>query len=289
MWSMRKLNASPWLCRPWRDWFFVRHQDFTLNCEQEVPMVERRYLLPASILSLVLAMGFTATGWSVDPVDHSLYAGLLKEHVQDGVVNYQGFKNEEAKLDAYLRLLEHTNSSVLLRNEQLAFYLNAYNAWTIKLVLGGYPGIKSIKDLGGLLSSPWKKEICRIDGRVISLDELEHKIIRPRFHDPRIHFAVNCASKSCPPLLSEPYSGSDLDRQLDAATRAFINDPRSNRLTGETLNASKIFDWYRADFKPGVVDFFLKYAEAEFRAHLEANKAQLRIEYLDYNWALNGK
>jgi hypothetical protein len=123
----------------------------------------------------------------------------------------------------------------------------------------------------------------------MSLDELEHKIIRPRFQDPRIHFAVNCASKGCPPLLSEPYLGNALERQLDTATRAFINDPKSNRLTGETLYVSKIFDWYQADFKPGVVEFFLKYAEGGFRERLEANKERLRIETLDYDWSLNGR
>jgi hypothetical protein len=252
-------------------------------------MVDRRQVLPSFVLSLVLVMGLTTTAWSVATVDHSLYAGLLKQFVKDGAVDYQGFKNEEATLDAYLRLLEQTSSQVLSRNEQLAFYLNAYNAWTIKLVLGGYPGVKSIKDLGGVLRSPWKKEICRIDGRVMSLDELEHKIIRPRFQDPRIHFAVNCASKSCPPLSVEPYLGNSLEQQLDAATRAFINDPQSNRLTGETLYVSKIFDWYQADFKPGVVEFFLNYAEGGFGERLKANKERLRMETLDYDWSLNGR
>jgi hypothetical protein len=252
-------------------------------------MVHRRYALLSFILSLVLTTCYTTTGWSVGMVDHNLYAGLLKQYVKDGAVDYQGFKNEEATLDAYLKMLEQTNSQMLFRNEQLAFFINAYNAWTIKLVLGGYPGIKSIKDLGGVLSSPWKKKICRIDGRVISLDELEHKTIRPRFQDPRVHFAVNCASRSCPPLLSEPYQGNNLERQLDAATRGFINNPQSNRLVGETLYVSKIFDWYKADFKSGVVEFFLKYAEGDFRERLKANIDQLRIAYLDYDWSLNGR
>jgi hypothetical protein len=252
-------------------------------------MVHRRYAIRSSILSLVLTMCYLTTGWSEGMVEHNLYAGLLKQYVKDGVVDYQGFKNEEATLDAYLKMLEQTNAEVLSRNEQLAFFINAYNAWTIKLVLGGYPGIGSIKDLGGLLSSPWKKEICRIGGRVISLDELEHKIIRPRFQDPRVHFAVNCASRSCPPLLSEPYQGNNLERQLDAATRAFINNPQTNRLAGETLYVSRIFDWYMADFKTGVVDFFLKYAEGDLRERLKANKDRLRIEYLGYDWSLNGR
>ena len=147
-------------------------------------------------------MGFTTTTLATQGVDHSLYAGLLEKYVKDGVVNYQGFKNEETVLDKYLKVLEEVDSKILSRNEQFAFYVNAYNAWTIKLILNGYPGIKSIKDLGSLFKSPWKKKICRIDGKIITLDDIEHNILRPRFKDPRVHLAINCAAKSCPPVRS---------------------------------------------------------------------------------------
>ena len=103
-------------------------------------------------------------------VDHSIYATLLEKYVKQGQVDYRGFKTEEAKLDQYLKVLEKTDSKNLSRNAQFAFYINAYNAWTIKLILSGYPGVKSIKDLGSILKSPWKKKICRMDGDVITLD-----------------------------------------------------------------------------------------------------------------------
>ena len=221
-------------------------------------------------------------------MDHSLYGELLSKDVNNGVVDYQGFKNEEAKLDEYLTVLENTNVSELSRDERFAFYVNAYNAWTIKLILSAYPGIKSIKDLGNIFKSPWEKEIVRINGRVLSLDDIEHDILRAQFKDPRVHFAINCASKSCPPLIPEPYRGSTLNRQLDNATRAFINDPKSNYLKGNQLYVSRIFKWFSEDFNDDVVGFFLKYAEGDFKKELEAKKDELKIVYLDYDWSLNG-
>jgi hypothetical protein len=228
-------------------------------------------------------------GWSKVVVDHSLYGELLSKYVNNGVVDYQGFKNEEAKLDEYLTVLENTNVSELSRDELFAFYVNAYNAWTIKLILSAYPGIKSIKDLGNIFKSPWEKEIVRINGKVLSLDGIEHEILRAQFKDPRVHFAVNCASKSCPPLIPEPYRGSTLNRQLDNATRAFINDPKSNYLKGNQLYVSRIFKWFSEDFNDDVVGFFLKYAEGDFKKELEAQKGKVKIVYLDYDWSLNGR
>lgn len=222
-------------------------------------------------------------------VDNSLYAELLGRYVKDGVVDYRGLKREEGKLDLYLRVLEKTDPKMLSRNEQFAFYINAYNAWTIKLILSGYPGVKSIKDLGSLFKSPWKKKIARIDGGVISLDNIEHDILRPRFKDPRIHFAVNCASKSCPPLRSEPYEGDVLDNQLTEMTEKFINDPERNRLKGNTLYASKIFKWYPGDFNHDIVGFFTQYAKKGLRDGLKKHAREIEVEYLDYDWTLNGQ
>ena len=203
--------------------------------------------------------------------------------------DYQGFKREEPQLDQYLAILEKTDTKTLSRNEQFAFYINAYNAWTIKLILSAYPGIKSIKDLGSLFKSPWKKKIARIDGDVITLDTIEHGILRPRFKDPRIHFAVNCASKSCPPLRSEPYRGDVLDQQLREMTEAFINDPARNRLEGNTLYVSRIFKWYSGDFNGDIVGFFIKYAREELKESLKKHSKEISVEYLDYDWSLNGK
>jgi hypothetical protein len=241
------------------------------------------------MISCVFFLSLPVASWSTEQVNHSLYAGLLEKHVKDGVVDYQGFKNEEASLDQYLRVLENTDTKELSRNEQFAFYVNAYNAWTIKLILSGYPGVKSIKDLGSLFKSPWKKKICRIDGGIITLDDIEHKILRPRFKDPRVHFAINCAARSCPPLISEPYEGSNLDEQLDASAGAFLNNPDRNRLEGNTLYVSKIFKWFSDDFNKDVVGFFLKYAAGKFKETLMENRDKIKVKYLHYDWSLNGK
>ena len=252
-------------------------------------MKYRLYKVYVSALLCFLIMGLTTTTFAVQEIDHSLYAGLLKKYVKDGVVNYKGFKNEESVLDKYLKVLEGVDSKTLSRNEQFAFYINAYNAWTIKLILSGYPGIKSIKDMGSLFKSPWKKKISRIDGKIITLDDIEHSILRPRFKDPGVHFAINCAAKSCPPLRSEPYRGGDLDRQLDEMTKAFVNDSENNRLEGHTLYASSIFKWFAEDFNEDIIGFFFKYAKGDLKEQLEARMGKIKVKYLDYDWSLNGK
>lgn len=252
-------------------------------------MKNPRHLLLFLMISCVFFLSLPVASWPTEQVDHSLYAALLEKYVKHGAVDYQGFKNEEARLDQYLRVLENTDTKELSRNEQFAFYVNAYNAWTIKLILSGYPGVKSIKDLGSLFKSPWKKKICRIDGGIITLDHIEHNILRPRFKDPRVHFAINCAAKSCPPLISDPYEGSKLDEQLDASARAFLNNPDRNRLEGNTLYVSKIFKWFSDDFNNDVVGFFLKYAVGKFKETLMENRDKIKVKYLHYDWSLNGK
>jgi hypothetical protein len=242
-------------------------------------------LCAAVILVLAPACAGTAAG----QVDNRLYARLLQRHVHDGVVDYRGLKKEEQTLDRYLKLLENTDSGALSRPEQFAFYINAYNAWTLKLILTGYPGVKSIKDLGSLFRSPWKKKLCRLDGRVMTLDDIEHGILRPRFADPRVHFAIVCASKSCPPLKAEPYRGRTLDAQLDAAARAFINDPRSNRFEGGVLYLSRVFKWFAEDFGNDPAGFVARYAGGQLATRLQSAPRPLKIAYLDYDWRLNGQ
>jgi len=222
-------------------------------------------------------------------IDHGIYATLLEKYVKQGQVDYRGLKSEKARLDQYLVVLEKTDSKKLPRNERFAFYINAYNAWTIKLILSGYPGVKSIKDLGSFLKSPWEKKICRIDEDVVTLDNIEHNILRPRFKDPRVHFAINCAALSCPPLASEPYLGNTLDRQLDDAARAFINNPQRNYLKYNTLSVSKIFKWFAEDFNHDIIGFFLKYVKQDVKKELEAKRDKIKIKYLNYDWSLNGK
>ncbi len=253
--------------------------------------MKKRLIILYLISAVVLwygPVGAIKKGAAASGVDHSLYAELLNKYIKNGVVIYQGFKNEESKLNAYLKVLEGVNGKTLDRNEQFAFYVNAYNAWTIKLILSGYPGLKSIKDLATWPDSPWKKKICRIDGDMITLDHIEHQILRPGFKDPRVHFAINCASKSCPPLMSKPFTGKDLNRQLDDVTQKFINDTNRNKLEGKKLFVSKIFKWFGDDFNNEIIDFFIKYAEKDLKENLEKRRTKIKIKYLDYDWSLNG-
>jgi hypothetical protein len=236
-------------------------------------------LISGILLILNPALGST--------VNHEIWAELLKKYVKEDGIDYAGFKSEEGKLDHYLKVLENTNSKSLSRREQFAFYTNAYNAWTIKLILSAYPGIKSIKDLGSLLKSPWEKKFVRIDGEVITLDDIEHNILRPRFKDPRVHFAINCSAASCPPLRSEPYVGNSLDQQLDHSTRAFINNPESYRFEGNTFYVSRIFKWFSEDFSDDVLGFYLQYAEGDLKKKLTEKKGAIEVGYLHYDWSLN--
>jgi len=227
----------------------------------------------------------TAAG---ERVDHGIYAELLSRYVKNGEVNYAGFKTDEARLDQYLDTLAQAEPELLAREEQFAYYINAYNAWTIKLILTAYPGISSIKDLGGFFQSPWKKEFVRMGGREVSLDHIEHGILRPRFRDPRVHFAVNCASKSCPPLLSEPYRGDRLEDQLTRVTTDFLNQPANSRLDGRRFWVSSIFKWFAEDFNHDVLGFYLTYAQGDLKQKLLADRDRIELRYLDYDWSLNG-
>jgi hypothetical protein len=235
---------------------------------------------------LALAVGFL--GAETTTIDNQIYAGLLARHVRHGVVDYRGLKQEEPQLDRYLDVLSKVAPGSLTAAARFAFYVNAYNAWTLKLILEHYPGITSIKDAGSLWRSPWKKKIARIDGRLLTLDEIEHGILRTQFKEPRVHFAVNCASKGCPPLYGVPFNGRDLDRQLDFVTRSFINDPSRYRLEDDVLYVSRIFKWFPEDFNHDPIGFFRTYAEGGLKVELQKRAQHLRVKYLDYDWSLNG-
>lgn len=223
---------------------------------------------------------------------HVIWSELLEKHVSSGVVDYQGFKKDEKRLDAYLDVLDATDPEQLPENERLALWLNAYNAYTVKLILDNFEDgqpVKSIRDIGGFFSGPWDIKFCRVGGEVYTLDNIEHDIIRPRFKEPRIHFAVNCASQGCPPLISEPYIGSRLDEQLTSSTVNFVNDKEFNYLDGSTLYVTKIFKWFSEDFEGGVVDFVRKYAKADLQNRLAELGDDVRVRYLDYDWSLNDR
>jgi len=239
-----------------------------------------------SCVFLVCLVILVSSAWPSQ--HHSIFGELLVKYNQDGHVNYAGFKREEARLDAYLEILSKTDPDSLASEERFAFYVNTYNAWTIKLILTGYPGLDSIKSLGSLFKSPWKKKFVKLGEDVITLDHIEHDILRPEFKDPRVHFAVNCASKGCPPLQPEPFVGSRLDLQLNAATQQFVNDPRFNRLEGATLYVSSIFKWFREDFNDDIIGFFEQYASEGLKKKIIARKSSLKIKYLEYDWSLNG-
>ncbi len=246
---------------------------------------------PTKILRTFIATGLLLL-WSLPAgamPDHQIFAELLAKYNHNGVVNYAGFKKEVARLDAYLDLLAGVDPDALERDDRFAFYANAYNAWTIKLILTGYPGIESIKDLGNFFKSPWKKKFVRLGGRVITLDTIEHDILRPQFKDPRVHMAVNCASKSCPPLWNEPFTGSRLNDQLNVAARVFINNPGFNRLEGNTLYASRIFKWFKEDFDDDAIGFIEQFANGTLKSAIMTNRSSLKIKYLDYDWSLNGR
>lgn len=192
--------------------------------------------------------------------NHHEWNQLLGQYVtpirqgQASVVDYAGIQKSQLRLMTYTESLSAVSQSQFdswPTQEQLAFLINAYNAWTVQLVLEGYPDIESIKDLGGFLRSPWSKSFIPLLGSVRSLDDIEHKLIRgsDRYNDPRMHFAVNCASIGCPALRSEAYAGDRLDHQLQDQLELFLSDLTRNRLEQGTLRVSSIFKWYGEDFE----------------------------------------
>lgn len=222
---------------------------------------------------------------------HPDWTELLQQYVLEGVVDYQGMKKDEARLDRYLEYLQDTDPAQLEKDDQLAFYINGYNAYTVKLILDnfdkGQPP-KSIRKIGGFFSSPWDISFAVLGGQTYSLDNIEHDIIRVQFKEPRIHFAVNCASQSCPRLISEAYEGEMIDRQLEQSTMNFLMDSNHNYLKGDTLFVSSLFKWYKEDFNNDPVSFFLAHSSPTFQERLKES-GKVKLKYLDYDWSLNGK
>lgn len=239
------------------------------------------------VLAVLFSLVFPGTAPAAPAVDNSIWAGLLKSHVKKGRVNYDGFKGDEATLDRYLALLSSVNPKTLSRNHQFAFYINAYNAFTVKLILTEYPGINSIKEIGSFFSGPWSKKFIHLGGHKVSLDYIEHEVLRPRFKDPRVHFAVNCASKGCPPLRNEPYEGKQLETQLDEQAREFINTSRRTFFKDNTLFTTRIFKWFGEDFGDNPLAFVRQYARAKLKQDLDNATGDIRIAYLPYDWTLN--
>lgn len=218
-------------------------------------------------------------------------------------VRYATLRLQRGALKAYLDSLSSVPVSTYegwTRAQQLAFLINAYNAFTVELVLSRYPDLKSIKELGSLLHSPWKKTFFRLLGQERSLDEVEHGLIRAPgvFDDPRIHVAVVCASIGCPMLRNEAYVAEQLDAQFDDGMRRFLSDRSRNRFDAATgtLTVSKLFDWYRKDFEQGhkgissLHGLFARYAgllSSAGPAQADIRAGRYRLTYGDYDWALN--
>ena len=210
-------------------------------------------------------------------IDHGVWNSLLQKHVSEsGMADYTAFKNDRAQLDKYLKMLSsHDPSEDWGTNELLAYYINLYNAYTVDLILKNYP-VKSIKDI----DSPWTKEFIKIGDTEISLGGIENSVLR-KMNEPRIHFAINCASISCPKLLNAAYTAEKIEEQLEKVTREFINSDK-NEISENSAKLSSIFDWYKKDFKENgtVIDYINQYSNT--RINPEAT-----ISYKDYNWNLN--
>ena len=239
--------------------------------------------------------------------DHTYAAwdALLKKHVRwlpDGKqsrANYKGFAADRAALKAVLDSMSAVPRATFdgwSKAQQMAFLINAYNAFTVELILTKYPDLKSIKDLGSFVQSAWKKKFFTLLGEERHLDWIEHEQLRPRYNEPRVHAAVNCASIGCPALRDEAFTAAKLEAQLEDGMRRFMGDRTRNRVKGNQVEVSSIFKWFREDFEKGhggfkqVEDVFATYAEqlSDQPAERAALKAKsLGVGFLDYDWSLN--
>ena len=236
--------------------------------------MKTKLTLVLAVVLLPIAVRADAGSWQKD------YDALLKKYVTSGGVRYAAWKantEDMAALDKVVAAIAAENPSTLGRNDKLAFYLNAYNATILDQALQKYP-TKSVKDT---LFTFFTAKRITVAGEKMSFNHLEKDIIRPQFGEPRIHFALNCASRSCPPLRAESYSGAKLEAQLDEQTRGYVNSERGLKATGDKAQLSKIFEWYKEDFggDAGVSAFLKKYRKdkSDFKA----------VTYQEYDWSLN--
>jgi hypothetical protein len=224
---------------------------------------------------------------------HSQFARVLSQHVKDSLVDYAGLKENSSELDAYLEQLASVppdDFKKWTKEQQLALYLNLYNAQTLRLIINYYP-LKSIRKIGFLPGAAWRIQNVRFGGHVITLDHLENGIIRKDFNEPRIHFALVCAAMGCPPLRGEPFVARTLDRQLDDQTRRFLATTEKNRFeaTSNTLRLSSIFKWYDEDFTTpaGSLENYVQPFLPEPAGAALKRATKVKVEYTDYDWALN--
>ena len=250
-------------------------------------------------LLILLLSGLLAQAAPVFDHNHSKFDTVLKEAVvvigPKSQVRYSLIQKKPGLLDQYLDEVQSVTQSQYQQwseHEKIAFLINAYNALTIKLILSKYPDLKSIKDLGGFFSGPWKIEFFTLFGEKRHLDYIEHGILRKQFKEPRIHFALVCASIGCPALRDEVYIADRLNEQLDDAAKLFIRDTDRNRYNrgSETLEISSIFKWFKGDFiktHGSVEKFIARWVTNDRVLQKRIQNKEIDIDYLDYDWNLN--
>ncbi|QNF35132.1 DUF547 domain-containing protein [Adhaeribacter swui] len=249
------------------------------------------------LLAFLFLTGCTASGDSKpqstfntnsQPVSHALFTSLLQKYVDEhGRVNYRGLLQDSASLNQYLQLLsQNPPGPNWTTNEKLAYWINAYNGFTLKLVLRHYP-VKSIKNIGNKLAIPfvntvWDISFIKIGDKSFTLNKIEHGILRKDFTEPRIHFAIVCASQSCPKLRREAYTAANIDTQLNNQAEIFINDPFRNKIQTNQVQISKIFSWFKGDFtrEKSLIAYLNQYSTIKINP-------DARVSSLPYNWNLN--
>ncbi|WP_271783620.1 DUF547 domain-containing protein [Aquimarina algiphila] len=215
---------------------------------------------------------------SNEAFDHKIWNYLLQKHVSaKGIVDYKGFKQDKSKLRTYLNILsENMPKESWNKSDKLAYWINAYNAFTVKLIIDNYP-LKSIKDI----ENPWELRFIKLGAKWYTLNDIEHRILR-KMKDPRIHFGINCASLSCPRLSNKSFTAQNVDQELEKLTTSFINDTKHNTISANTIKLSKIFLWFGKDFKTKgtLIQFLNVYSKTKIN---EKAKKSYRV----YDWNLN--
>jgi uncharacterized protein DUF547 len=228
--------------------------------------------------SILIVFTSITFGVTAQNFDHSKWNEILQSFVNnDGKVDYKGFKTDAKNLETYLNALsENTPQDSWTKSEKLAYWINAYNAFTIKLIIDNYP-VKSIKDI----KNPWDVSFIKLGDETFTLNDIEHKILR-KMGDPRIHFGIVCASVSCPKLQNTAFEASKIDSQLTHAVKEFLTDPERNTLTQKNIKISKIFKWFASDFKQdgSLIDFLNTYSDITISQNAKKS-------FKDYDWNLN--
>jgi hypothetical protein len=256
-------------------------------------MIMKTTVLALALLGLAAAVPALAA-----PPDYRLWRDLLAKYYDPAQgMNYKALKaNDKKTLDELRRQMAQVDVTMLSRQDQLAYWINLYNISTVNVVVESYP-VESIRDISTdpiVRLNVFKKDNVLTKKGPMSLNDVENEKIREGFKDPRIHFAINCAAKSCPPIRPEPYVGSEISNQLDDQVRKFLAGPHGVRLTKNgaelVLHVTKIMDWFKDDFEKwggGQVPFLIRYVTSDKRKQIEAAGNQVDLEFDDYDWKLN--